>query len=94
MANAGKGRNRPRWRLGGFRTDWLEIMSKEICKDPAFQSIDRAPAEIFLITGCDVDELAEVDWNEVTWCAHRAEKGIRYVREDLVSKPQDREPTE
>jgi hypothetical protein len=59
-------------------------MSKEICKDPAFESIDRAPAEIFLITGCDVDELADVDWNEVTWCDHKADKGIRYVREDLI----------
>jgi len=48
------------------------------------ESIDRAPAEIFLITGCDVDELAEVDWNEVTWCDHKADKGIRYVREDLI----------
>ena len=68
--------------------------SEPTTDDCKIASIDRAPAEIFLITGCDVDELAEVDWNEVTWCDHRAEKGIRYVREDLVSKPQDREPTE
>jgi len=61
-------------------------MSKEICKDPAFKSIDRAPAEIYLVTGCDVDELNEVDWNEVTWCDHKVEEqAIRYVREDLIS---------
>jgi len=53
-------------------------MSNEQCKDPAFENIDFAPPAIFLITGCDVDELHEVDWNEVTWCDHEADKGIRW----------------